>query len=243
MIYYTIKPGDTIYKIAAEFGLPIDAILSANSGLYPYNLLIGQQIMIPVEPGITQRQLGGDTPVISENELNLRSNLRKLWEEHVAWTRMAIISAASDSPDLNVVVDRLLRNASDMAAALKPIYGDENAYKFGNLIYEHLSVALQLVKAVKAGNIQAAQNAEKQLYVNADQIANLLNSINPYINSNEFKKMLYTHLALTKAEALAQLNHEYEKSISLYDQIENQALLMADMMAYGIVKQFPNLFS
>jgi LysM repeat protein len=48
---YTIRPGDTIYKLAAQFNVPVDAILSANPGLYPYNLLIGQQIMIPTEYG------------------------------------------------------------------------------------------------------------------------------------------------------------------------------------------------
>lgn len=52
MFQYSIRPGDTIYKIAAQFNVPINAILAANPGLYPYNLLVGQVIFIPTSfPG------------------------------------------------------------------------------------------------------------------------------------------------------------------------------------------------
>lgn len=49
MFRYTVRPGDTLYKIAAQFNVPIDAIMAINPGLYPYDLLIGQVIMIPTE--------------------------------------------------------------------------------------------------------------------------------------------------------------------------------------------------
>ena len=54
--------------------------------------------------------------------------------------------------------------------------------------------------------------------------------------------MLHEHLALVKAEAVAILTSDYEKGISIYDDLEMQALEMADMMADGIVKQFPEIF-
>jgi LysM repeat protein len=243
LISYRVRPGDTIYKLADRFHSSIPAIITVNPGIYPYNLLVGQVLMIPEESGDPPQSPHNTAPArISINEMNLRNTLRKLWEEHVEWTRMAIISTASDLPDLNMVVARLMRNPGDMAAALRPLYGDANAAKFGSLIAEHLRIASQLVNAVKAGDAQAAQRAEVQWYANADQIAGFVNSLNPYISREDFRQMLYAHLALTKAEATARLNHNYENDIALYDQIENQALSMADSMASGIVKQFPNLF-
>jgi len=51
LFLYTVRPGDTIYSLATQFNIPIEEIISANPGIYPYNLLIGQQIMIPTASG------------------------------------------------------------------------------------------------------------------------------------------------------------------------------------------------
>lgn len=47
MFQYAVQPGDTIYSISTQFGVPVDAILAANPGLYPYRLVVGQIILIP----------------------------------------------------------------------------------------------------------------------------------------------------------------------------------------------------
>jgi len=43
---------------------------------------------------------------------------------------------------------------------------------------------------------------------------------------------------MTKSEAVNILTNNYAQSITDYDEIEKQALKMADVMADGIVKQF-----
>jgi hypothetical protein len=50
------------------------------------------------------------------------------------------------------------------------------------------------------------------------------------------------HLAMTKSEAVDMLTKNYGAGINIYDEIEKQALKMADMMAKGIAKQFPYKF-
>jgi hypothetical protein len=177
-------------------------------------------------------------PCIGNAELRLHDMWRSLWEQHVAWTRMTIISAANQLPDLPVTAARLLQNAADMGAALSPYYGNSVATGFSSLIRSHLQIALQLVNAAKTGDSAAAAKAEKDWYANGADIALFLSSINPFISREAFQAMFYEHLALTKAEAVAILSKDYTTSVQLYDRIELDALAMADVISAAIFKQF-----
>lgn len=50
-ILYTVKAGDTFYKLSLTYGVSVDEILAANPGVDPYQLQIGQPIKIPKAPG------------------------------------------------------------------------------------------------------------------------------------------------------------------------------------------------
>ena len=180
---------------------------------------------------------------INKTEVDLTNALSKLWEQHVEWTRMTIISMIAGLPDVDLVTKRLLRNPIDFGRALKPFYGNRIASKFSDLLTSHLIIAAELVKAAKAGNNEAAADAEKRWYANADEIDAFLASINPYRSEEDWKTMLHEHLALTKSEAVDILTSNYTEGITIYDKIENQALKMADAMAKGLVKQFLKNFT
>ncbi len=179
---------------------------------------------------------------ISKTQQTLSNRMRLLWEQHVYWTRLFILSIAFGLPDVEFVTNRLLRNPKDFEAALKPFYGGNIAAKFAELFTSHLTIAAELVMAAKAGDNAAAADAERRWYANADEIAAFLSSINPYWSAQEWRKMLYDHLAMTKTEAVDILTQKYEDSINTFDRIEQQALMMADVMTQGLVKQFPQQF-
>ncbi|MCB2355264.1 acetylglutamate kinase [Clostridium estertheticum] len=151
---------------------------------------------------------------------------------------MTLISIIKDLPDVDFVTNRLLRNPIDFGRALEVFYGYEIASQFSDLFKNHLVIAVQLVKAAKAGDSKGSADAEKRWYANADEIAVFLSRINPYWSQENWKTMLYEHLRMTKSEAVNILNNNDEKSITEYDEIEKQALKMADVMAEGIAKQF-----
>ncbi|NYF26453.1 hypothetical protein HDC33_003348 [Sporosarcina sp. JAI121] len=158
------------------------------------------------------------------------------------WTRMTIISIVFGLPDLQFVQERLLRNATDLGNCLRPFYGDRLADRYAVLIKEHLVLAAELVTAATKGDAKKAAEAEKQWYRNADDIAKFLSSINPYAVKEEVRKMLYTHLALTKLEAVYMIQKKFKEDIEVFDKIEAQALEMSDMIAEAIVMQFPAMF-
>lgn len=236
MYPYTVQPGDSLWLIATCFHTTVQEIASANPGLDIDNLYIGQTICIP--QAFTQPMPTG----ISAAEQTLSNHMRLLWEQHVYWTRMVILSIAFGLPDAEFVSNRLLRNPKDFEAALRPFYGEDIAARFAELFASHLTIAAELVTAAKEGNSAAAADAEKRWYANANQIASFLGGINPYWSVQEWQKMLNDHLAMTKTEAVDILTQKFTDSIGVFENIEQEALAMADTMTQGIVKQFPQNF-
>lgn len=179
---------------------------------------------------------------ISEQEDWLKSSMRLVWEQHVYWTRLTIISIVFNLPDVNFTTARLLQNATDMGNLLRPFYGNNIAEKYSNLIRDHLVIAAELVKSAKANDQNAATDAERRWYENGAEISEFLSTINPYISKREFQRMFFEHLALTKMEAVFILQNDFRASIATFDKIELEALQMADTITIAIVKQFPNAF-
>src|SRR5690554_7087513 len=166
-------------------------------------------------------------------QVDLRNHFRMLWEQHSVWTRSTISSLVFDLPNEEFVVNRLLRNPVDFEQILRPYYGERIASRFRDLLTEHLVVAADIVNAAKAGNTEEAEEAERIWYLNADAIAVFLGQINPYWSQEQWRMMLHHHLALVKEEAATMLAGNYEVSIRVYDELEIQALGMADVMAKG----------
>lgn len=179
---------------------------------------------------------------ISKTESDFMAMNRLLWMEHVNWTRMTIISIVFNLPDLPFVQQRLLRNATDLGNCLRPFYGDTIADRYAALIKEHLIIAAELVTAAAKGDAKTADAKENEWYRNADEIAIFLHSINPYLSIEGVQKMFYTHLALTKNEAITMIQKDYQTDVNIFDEIEAEALAMSDMIAQAIVLQFCYLF-
>ncbi|WP_256757874.1 acetylglutamate kinase [Cohnella sp. WQ 127256] len=175
--------------------------------------------------------------------MELNQKLRALWEQHVFWTRLTVNSIVGHLPDEKVTIERLLRNPIDFAAVLKPFYGVDIANKFAKLLTEHLTIAVELVKALQAGDTATATDAQKRWFANADAIAEFLSRINPYWSKEDWQNMLYEHLRLLTNEVATRLAGNYVDNVDSSDEIQSQAHEMADNMTYGIIQQFPAAFS
>jgi len=175
--------------------------------------------------------------LLCDRKIKIINAFRKLWEQHGMWTRSFIVSTAHDLPDLELVTQRLLRNPDDFAKELQKYYGPKKAQTFRDLLREHLAIAAQLVNEVKQGEYDEAQETRKLWYENADQLAAFLSAIDPFSSRQLWQSLWYEHLKMVEDEAAFRLGGEYAQDIALYDDIETQALKMADLMASGIIKQ------
>ena len=174
---------------------------------------------------------------INKKELEFIKEILALWAQHSEWTLMAITSIIFDSPNEEVVINRLLRNPEDFYEVLEPFYGDIMASRFANLLTEHLVLAADLVNALK-DNPEMVEDIRCRWYRNADEIARLLGLINPYWTCSKWRRMLFKHLRLAEAFATKLLNNQYEEYIMAYDIYEAEVMMMAEMMYEGMLKQF-----
>jgi hypothetical protein len=84
--------------------------------------------------------------------VDLKLGMRQLWEDHVTWTRLFIVSALADLPDKSATTDRLLKNQVDIGNAIKPYYGDAAGEKLSALLKQHILIAADIVTAAKAND-------------------------------------------------------------------------------------------
>ena len=174
----------------------------------------------------------------STKTLAFQDAMRKLWEDHIIWTRVFIISAAADLPDKAAATERLLQNQTDMGNAIKPYYGAAAGDKLTVLLKEHITTATEIVTAAKAGNTAKQDDAPKRWFANADQIADFLSGANPQNwPQAEMRKMMRDHLNLTTEEVVARLQGNWAADIAAFDKVHEQILHMADMLSAGIAKQ------
>lgn len=173
-----------------------------------------------------------------KNQITLFNMFRKLWEEHVFWTRAFIISCTAGANDLEAVTERLMRNPADFALAFRNFYGTDQAQTLEFLLKDHILTAVSLINNTKAGNVDAVYEDRKKWHKNADDLSVFLGEINPRWSLRQFRSLFYEHLRMTEEEAVYRINGKYGSDIIIFDSIETQALQIADFMAYGILNQF-----
>jgi hypothetical protein len=180
---------------------------------------------------------------ISIAQLALHDAMRKLWEDHVTWTRLYIVDVVEDSPEAEATAGRLLQNQVDIGDAIKPYYGDAAGSQLTALLQEHILIAADLLAAANAGDEQGVKEATDRWYANANDIAAFLASANPESwPLVHMQHMMKEHLDGTLAEAVANLSRDFEADLAAYDAVHLQILEMADMLTDGIVAQFPKDF-
>jgi len=186
----------------------------------------------------------GDEKSIKMSALAFHDQMRKLWEDHITWTRLAIVDLASGAADTGPTVDRLLQNQVDIGNAIKPFYGAVAGDQLTALLKTHIVQAADIILDAKAGNTAGVDENVTAWYANANEIAAFLSSANPANwPLNTMKDLMKMHLDLTLKEATAQLSGDYATSISTYEQVHLEILGMADALSQGLIAQFPQMFT
>jgi hypothetical protein len=193
-------------------------------------------------PAVAQMNMHHSKSPATAAAFQLKTGMRQLWEDHVTWTRNVILCLTDDLPGTQQAVKRLLKNQDDIGNAIIPFYGQAAGKKLTELLYDHINIAAEVVLAAKAGDNQKLGDANKRWFKNADEISEFLSKANPNWALADMKKMMHDHLQLTTDEAVYRLKKNYEADVIAYDKVHKEILEMSDMLADGIIMQFPQKF-
>ena len=182
-----------------------------------------------------------DTHALSPS-VQLRQDMRKLWTDHVVWTRDYIVAAVGDQPDAQAAATRLLKNQEDIGNAIAGVYGKPAGDKLTSLLKEHITIAVDIIKFAKAGDKSSQSAADAKWKKNAEDIADFLSKANPNWPRATLVEMMNKHLSTTTDEVVARLTKNWDADVKAYDAVYNHILMMADALTDGIVKQYPAKF-
>lgn len=214
---------------------------AATAVLVAGGLVLGAAALAPVaslgQPGTVERSA-------TINRVRFHEQMLRLWEDHVAWTRLFIVSFAADLPDQDEVAGRLLRNQVEIGDAIAPFYGRAAGDQLTALLKDHILTAVDVLTAAKAGDDAALNDALDAWYANGREIADLLHAANPkFWPRKDMRSMMRMHLDLTLQEASDRLAGNFAADVDDYDAVEAEIASMSHMLARGIILQFPARFA
>lgn len=179
----------------------------------------------------------------SAQALQLHDAMRRLWTDHVVWTRGYVVAAVAGTPDASAAAKRLMKNQEDIGHAIVPFYGAAAGDKLTALLKEHITIAVDVVNAAKTSNQAAFGQANARWKQNASDIAGFLSQANPNWPAAAMSDAMTMHLETTTREVVARLQHKYDDDVAAFDAVYDHILHMSDVLADGIVKQFPDKFT
>jgi hypothetical protein len=222
---------------------PVPVLLLAVVALLVAVLAGGTGTHDPAHAESHQHDVASAGHALTAQQAAFHDQMRKLWEDHVTWTRLAIVTFADGSDGFAPTASRLLQNQVDIGDALEPFYGARAGDTLTALLHDHITIAVELLQAARNGDDEAFATARGRWYANSDAVSDHLSSLNPKAWPRPVvRAMMRTHLDQTLTEAADELGGDYPGSVAAYDAIHEHILEMADTLSAGIISQFPQHF-
>lgn len=163
------------------------------------------------------------------------------WNDHLNFTRAAIISILAGLDDVNAVATRLTQNQADIGNMLVPFYGQDAADALAGLLNTHISIASDIIQFTKAG--RNTTDAKNKWQINAQAISDYLNTLDPDgWPAADTLAALKTHMDCTLQELDARFGKDWTGDIAAYDLAHKSIDDIAEYFSCAIIKKFPEKF-
>jgi hypothetical protein len=171
----------------------------------------------------------------------LQAAMRSLWHGHVVHTReYAMAVHAHDSAKAKAAADAVVANAKQIADAVGGFYGKAAGTQTLQLLAGHWGGVKALTDASAAGDTAGEQKAMADLNDNVTAIAKFFSSANPNLPEQAVQNLFATHVAHHAAQIKQIMSGDTKGEQATWADMQAHMNTIADALASGIAKQFPN---
>ena len=171
----------------------------------------------------------------------LQAAMRALWHGHVVHTRdYALAVHAHDSAKAKAAADAVVANAKQIANAVAGFYGKAAGEQTLQLLAGHWAGVKALTDATAAGDAVGEQKAMADLNANVTAIAKFFSSANPNLPESAVQSLFATHVAHHAAQIKQIMSNDTAGEQATWTEMQAHMNTIADALAGGIAKQFPD---
>ena len=156
---------------------------------------------------------------------------------------MVLETKYGDSEAAKAAEEQVVLDAKDIANSISPYYGQGASEKLFVLLAGHYGAIKEYMVATYAGNKEGQNAAADKLKKNAGEIAAFLSSANPNWSRDVFLSALTAHGGHHMAQIEDISKKDFASEAKVWEAMKKHIYVIADVLANGIVKQFPEKFS
>jgi hypothetical protein len=187
------------------------------------------------------RAVGNADPV---RVAEMRQTFRDLWLGHIYWVQHAVLNSETNSlRNRDAVEKEVYANTKQIANMITPFYGDAASRKLFSLLDINIDAVKEYSEATIEGNVYRQDAALARLANNADDFAEFLSGINPYLTKDEIRGLIAGH----GAHHVLQINQYKKKDYAYLNEtwtmMRQHVYVIADTLTTALAKQFPDKFS
>ena len=187
------------------------------------------------------RAVGGANPV---RVAEMQKALRDLWLGHIYWVQHAVLYNVTKSPEERDDAEKqVLANARQIASTVTSFYGEAISEKFFALLTGHYAAVKEYSEATVADSKSRQGAALARLASNADDCAEFISGVNPYLPKDHVKGLMAAHRAHHVFQINLYKRKDYAQLKETWPMIRRHVYLIADTLTTALVKQFPDKFS
>ena len=174
----------------------------------------------------------------------MKQTFRDLWLGHIFWVQHVVSNiVTNDLKERDAAKKEVVANTKQIASTIAPFYGEAASEKLNSLLDVNIDAVREYSEATVAGNKPQQEAALAHLASNADDIAEFLSQVNPYLQKDTVRSLIAVHGANHVLQINQYKARDYAQLKETWPMMRQHVYLIADTLTAALVKQFPNQFS